>query len=267
VITLLTDFGSADYFAPALKGAILSINPAADIIDLTHDIPPQDIPAGAFTLGACFRDFPPGAIHLAVVDPGVGSARRAIVVEADGHFFVGPDNGLFSYVYEKSACVRGVYHAVRADLFRPHPSATFHGRDVFAPLAAHLSLGLAPASTGPEIYDFSRFPIPRPDRRRSAEIHGEILHIDRFGNCITNFTADELDPSQTHEDARIEIGDCVVERFGTHFAEGAELGGLMAYPGSAGYWEIGAWCASAAGRCGAHRGARVVLMKMGAPRS
>lgn len=260
MITLLTDFGSADYFAPALKGAILSINPAANIIDLTHDIPPQDIPFGAFTLGACFRDFPPGAIHLAVVDPGVGSARRAIVVEADGRLFVGPDNGLFSYAYEKSTFVR-VYHAVRADLFRPHPSATFHGRDVFAPLAAHLSLGLAPASAGPEIYDFIRFPIPQPDLGSSGEVTGEILHIDRFGNCITNFTADELAPSQTRKGARIEIGDCVVESFGTHFAEGADGGGLMAYLGSAGYWEIGAWCASAAGRCGVRRGARVVLWK------
>ncbi|MBX3280206.1 MAG: SAM-dependent chlorinase/fluorinase [Acidobacteria bacterium] len=260
VITLLTDFGSADYFAPALKGAILSINPAAIVIDLTHDIPPHDIPFGAFTLGACFRDFPQGAVHLAVVDPGVGSARRAIVVEADGRFFVGPDNGLFSYVYEKSASVR-VYHAVRADLFRPHPSATFHGRDVFAPLAAHLSLGLAPDSAGPKIYDFSRFPIPRPHAQKDGEIQGEILHIDRFGNCITNFTEHELAPSSIDEGARIEIGDCVVENFGTHFAEGADGGGMMAYPGSAGYWEIGAWCASAAARCGVRRGARVVLWK------
>ena len=103
MITLLTDFGTADYFVPAVKGVIFSINPQTQLIDLTHAIPPQDIAAGAFTLGACYRNFPPGSIHLAVVDPGVGSARRAIVVEADGYFFVGPDNGLFGYVYQQES--------------------------------------------------------------------------------------------------------------------------------------------------------------------
>ena len=156
MITLLTDFGAADYFVPALKGAILSIHPTAQIIDLTHEIAPQDIAAGAFTLGACWRDFPINTVHLAVVDPGVGSARRAIVVAADGHFFVGPDNGLFSYIYAQTNSQR-VYHATRNDLFRPQPSSTFHGRDIFAPLAAHLDRGLGPASVGPEIGDYLKF--------------------------------------------------------------------------------------------------------------
>jgi S-adenosylmethionine hydrolase len=260
MITLLTDFGAADYFVPALKGAILSLHPTAQIIDLTHDIPPQDIAAGAFTLGACWRDFPPGTIHLAVVDPGVGSARRAIVVAAERQFFVGPDNGLFSYIYAQ-ANSRRVYHAIRTDLFHSHPSSTFHGRDIFAPLAAHLDRGLGLASVGPEIGDYVKFELARPqlDQTTGALI-GEIIHLDRFGNCITNLTARDLDPSRVPADTFLEIASTRVTRFETHFAADAGSDTPFAYLGSAGYWEIGLWCDSAASRLQIDRGARVSLM-------
>src|SRR6185295_3733914 len=128
LITLLTDFGEADYFVPAVKGVILSINPAARVIDLTHEIPAQDIEAAAFTLGACYHYFPSHTIHLAVVDPGVGSARRPIVVAASEQCFIGPDNGLFSYVYAREQAVH-VFHAMCEEYFRHPVSATFHGRD------------------------------------------------------------------------------------------------------------------------------------------
>jgi S-adenosylmethionine hydrolase len=260
MITLLTDFGATDYFVPALKGAILSIHPTAQIIDLTHEIAPQDIAAGAFTLGACWHDFPPGTVHLAVVDPGVGSARRAIVVAAGDQFFVGPDNGLFSHIYAQTNSTR-VYHAVRSDLFRPRPSSTFHGRDVFAPLAAHLDRGLGPSSVGPEIGDYVRFDLSRPhlDQTTGALV-GEILHIDRFGNCITNLTARELDPSPVPAGTFLEIASTKVTRFNSHFAAGADRDAPFAYLGSAGYWEIGLWCDSAAARLQINRGAKVSLV-------
>ncbi len=177
MITLLTDFGTTDYFVPAVKGVILTLQPNAQLIDLTHDIPAQDIHHAAFTLGACYRNFPPGTIHLAVVDPGVGSTRRPIVVQAGRHFFVGPDNGLFSFVYAREPHVR-VYHATRAEFHRPQPSATFHGRDIFAPLAAWLVRGIHPASFGPVITDYIRFAIPQPQADAQTKIiTGEVIHM------------------------------------------------------------------------------------------
>src|SRR5215207_1942260 len=152
VITLLTDFGTADYFVGAVKGAILSVNPAATIVDITHEIPPQDVAAGAFTLLATYKTFPAGTIHVAVVDPGVGSTRRPIIVSANEQFFVGPDNGLFTYIYDREPSPR-TFHVTADRYFRPEPSTTFHGRDIFAPVAAALSNGVAPEEFGPEIDD------------------------------------------------------------------------------------------------------------------
>ncbi len=264
MITLLTDFGTTDYFVPAVKGVILTLQPAAQIIDLTHDIPAQDIQHAAFTLGACYRYFPPGTIHLAVVDPGVGSARRPIVAQAGQHFFVGPDNGLFSFVYAREPQVR-VYHATRPEFQRPQPSATFHGRDVFAPLAAWLARGIHPASFGPEIGDYVRLAIPQPQvGARTNTITGEIIHIDRFGNCLTNFTANELPlavalgvtPPVLH------LAGQSVTQFGTHFAQAAQPEQLFAYLGSAGYWEVALWQESAAERFRIARGAQVILAEL-----
>ncbi len=169
IVTLLTDFGVADYFVGAMKGAVLSVNPRAQVVDITHEIPPHDIEAGAFTLLAAYQSFPQGTVHVAVVDPGVGSARRPVVVEADGHLFVGPDNGVFGYIFERAddACV---FHATETKYFRPSISSTFHGRDVFAPLAGALSLGVEPATLGPPVTDYarSRFPLAAPPRGRHA---------------------------------------------------------------------------------------------------
>jgi S-adenosylmethionine hydrolase len=258
MITLLTDFGTADYFVPAVKGAILTLQPAAQIVDLTHDIPAQDLHAGAFTLGACYRNFPPGTIHLAVVDPGVGSARRVIVVQTGSYYFVGPDNGLFSFVYAREAQIR-VFHAVKPEFAQPQPSATFHGRDVFAPLAAWLARGVHPASFGPEIHDYVRFELPQPQLDRdTGQLTGSVIHRDRFGNCITNLTDQELPfPSSLLPPSALLIAGQRVTQFGTHFAQAADKGQLFAYPGSAGYWEIALWCASAAERYGIERGAPV----------
>ncbi len=277
MITLLTDFGTADYFVPAVKGVILSINPQAQIIDLTHQIPAQDVAAGAFTLGACYSDFPPGTVHVAIVDPGVGSSRRAIVAETGKQIFVGPDNGIFSYVYAREQQVR-VFQIEREDLFRQPVSATFHGRDVFAPIAAHLSKktlaknllasGLSPEQVGREVDDYVRFEIPQPMVGKDGKrITGSVIHIDRFGNCITNLTERELSPdlaiqsktSNLKSEIRILFAGRQITQFGSHFAQAKRQGELFAFLGSAGFWEIALWCDSAAERFAIERGAEVIL--------
>lgn len=262
MITLLTDFDTADYFVPAVKGVILSINPQVQLIDLTHQIPAQDVAAGAFTLGTCYHNFPAGTIHLAVVDPGVGSARRAIVVEAGEHLFVGPDNGLFSYVYQREDRLR-VFQIEREDLFRQPVSATFHGRDVFAPVAAHLSAGLAPESVGREVFDFVKLEIPKPVVDEQRRVIGAVIHIDRFGNCVTNLTERELPTPQSAtgnpQAPKLLLAGQAVTQFGSHFAAATDKASLFAYPGSAGFWEIALWCDSAAEKFAVKRGAQVTL--------
>jgi len=187
IVTLLTDFGTADYFVGAMKGALLSVNPRAQVVDITHEIPPQDIEAGAFTLLAAFEAFPAGTVHVAVVDPGVGSMRRAVVVEGGGHIFVGPDNGVFGHVYERVAPFR-VFHVTNEKYFRPRVSETFHGRDVFAPVAGALAGGVRAEELGPSVEDFVRLPFARPSRDAEGALVASIIHVDRFGNCVTNIT-------------------------------------------------------------------------------
>ncbi|MBS1790343.1 MAG: SAM-dependent chlorinase/fluorinase [Acidobacteria bacterium] len=260
MITLLTDFGTADYFVPAVKGVILSLNPQVQIIDLTHEIPAQDIAAGAFTLGACYQNFPAGTIHVAVVDPGVGSSRRAIVVEAGDYRFVGPDNGIFSYVFAREAQVK-VFNVEREEFCRQPISATFHGRDVFAPVAAHLSNGLLPENVGRVIEDYVRVEIPQPVvSENGRRITGSVIHIDHFGNCVTNLTARELSPERTEQAAaKLRFASQQITQFGSHFAQAARQGRLFAYLGSADYWEIALWCDSAAEKFAVSRGSQIIL--------
>lgn len=259
MITLLTDFGTADYFVPAVKGVLASLHPTAHLVDLTHDIPAHDVAAAAFTLGACYQDFPAGTVHLAVVDPGVGSARRALVVAAGGQYFVGPDNGIFSLVYAPAKDCR-VFHATEAAFFRPTISPTFHGRDVFAPLAAWLAKGVAPEGFGTEIHDYVRLPWTRP-QATSDSLLGEILHVDSFGNCLTNFTAEELTLTQVTAATRFVLAGHEVRQFATHFAAVPDANALLAYLGSAGYWEIALWRASAAQQLGVARRTGVTLIR------
>ncbi|MFN7929690.1 MAG: SAM-dependent chlorinase/fluorinase [Blastocatellia bacterium] len=257
MITLLTDFGTADYFIPAVKGVIASLSPRTRVVDLTHEIPAQDIAAAAFTLGVCYRNFPAGTVHLAVVDPGVGSARRAIVVAAGEQYFVGPDNGIFSLVFAHETDCR-VFHATDTAYFRPSISPTFHGRDVFAPLAAWLAKGIAPDGFGPEVHDYVRLVWARP-QLTDGTLQGEILHVDYFGNCITNFTAAELRLAEVTATTCFRIGGREVQRFATHFAA-ATANELLAYLGSAGYWEIALSQASAAQQLAVARRSGVTLI-------
>ncbi len=257
-VTLLSDFGTADYFAGAMKGALLTVCPSARVFDLTHEIPPHDIAAGAFTLWAAHSAWPVGTIHLAVVDPGVGSARRAIIVKTGGHFLVGPDNGLFGLFYEHDAHAQ-VWHATTTEYMRQPVNASFHGRDVFAPLAGALAGGVAPAQCGPEITDYVR-PSPQfPRKQPDGAITAHIIHIDRFGNCVTSLTDAELSPAQAALGFRLEINRQVVTRYAPYFADGAATDEPFLARGSAGFWEISYYCAAAAARLGVVRGTQLVL--------
>jgi S-adenosylmethionine hydrolase len=261
VVTLLTDFGTADYFVAAVKGVILTVNPLVSIVDITHEIPPQDIEAGAFTLLSCYRDFPAGTVHMAVVDPGVGSARRAIVVSAGSHCFVGPDNGLFSYILDREPSAQ-VFHATARAYFRESPSTTFHGRDIFAPVAAALSKGVKPAKLGPQIEDAVRLPSLSPVKRRDGKVEGRIIQIDRFGNCITNLTRADLPET---EGKRLLIKRRVIKTFRRFYADerGSKTGltstpELFAIWGSAGFLELAINGGSAAKLLHAKRGDAII---------
>ncbi|HEY7138940.1 MAG TPA: SAM-dependent chlorinase/fluorinase [Methylomirabilota bacterium] len=189
VVTLLTDFGLDDAYVGTVKGVLLSINPRARLVDLTHAVPPQDIRRGALLLEAAWRFFPRGTVHLAIVDPGVGGARRPIAVAAGGHYFVGPDNGLLGFCFDLPGA-RGVVLADPRYHRRP-VSRTFHGRDVFAPAAAHCSRGVRLGSFGPPLRRPVRLPEPA-SRRRGGRMEGEVLLADRFGNLLTSLEGRDL---------------------------------------------------------------------------
>ena len=257
IITLLTDFGTRDYFVGAMKGAVLSVNPRACVVDLTHEIPAHDIAAGAFTLLAAYATFPTQTIHVAVVDPGVGSARRPIVVATRDYFFVGPDNGLFSYVCEREQDVR-VFQLTNEKFFRSPVSHTFHGRDIFAPVAGALSRGVQPEEFGDVITDYVRLAPLAPTRAMDGSLNAAIIHIDRFGNCITNITRREITDEMIARGIVLQIGAHQVRSFRRFFAEGnMGLRELFAIWGSAGFLEIAAACASAAQLLGVERGETV----------
>ena len=260
LVTLLTDFGTGDYFVGAMKGALLTVNPRAQIVDITHEIAPHDVEAGAFTLLAAFDAFPAGTIHVAVVDPGVGSSRRAIVVESREHIFVGPDNGVFGYVYERVHALR-VFHVTNEKYFRPQVSATFHGRDIFAPVAGALSLGVRPEEFGPEVTDFVRLPFAAPERRTDGTLVATVIHVDRFGNCITNISPRDLDEESIRRGVRLVVGDREVRRFRRFFGEEDDaVGEPFAIWGSAGLLELAVFRDSAARVLGTGRG-RIVEVK------
>lgn len=184
IITLLTDFGTKDHYVASMKGVILRINPGCTIVDITHDIKPQDIIEGAFVLGNCFSYFPKGTIHLSVVDPGVGSPRNPVLLVTQNYFFIGPDNGLFECVKKKEKLKQAVA-LTKEKYFLPVVSRTFQGRDIFAPVAAHLSLGIKANAFGHKAGPLKELRIKEPIIR-DGKLLGEILHIDHFGNLISN---------------------------------------------------------------------------------
>lgn len=192
IITLITDFGERDYFVGSVKGVILGISPDARIVDISHHVAPQDLEEGAFILKASYRYFPPRTIHMVIVDPGVGSARKPIVLTNDRGRFVAPNNGVLTHILDEEPMSRAV-HVTASHYFLESPGATFHGRDVFAPIAAWLSTGIPAENMGPVEEELERFPIRRPVFGGDGGVTGEVVYVDRFGNLITNITTKEID--------------------------------------------------------------------------
>jgi len=243
-----------------MKGAILSVNPAACIVDITHQIPPQDIHAAAFNLLASYQSFPEGTIHVAVVDPGVGSKRRPLLIECAGQFFVGPDNGIFSWICERENKYRTI-HLNNEKFFRHPVSATFHGRDIFAPVAAAISLGSAPAELGELVNDMIRLESLMPKKGEAGAVEASIIHIDRFGNCITNLTPGDLSDDFARN-TMLTVNDRQIRSFRRFFAEQTTPADeVFLVLGSAGFLEIAAENSSAAGILNAVRGQRITLTK------
>ncbi len=192
IVTLTTDFGYKDPLSGIMKGVILGINPLVKIVDLTHGISRYNVREAALLIGMSYRDFPSLSIHIVVVDPGVGSSRRPLLVATEHQFFIGPDNGVFSMVYDENPECR-VFHLTSGHYFRADRSATFHGRDIFAPVAAWLSKQYDPAHFGELITDPVKLPIPSASRPTATTLEGEVLYIDAFGNAITNIRAKDID--------------------------------------------------------------------------
>jgi len=239
IITLTTDFGHQDHFVATMKGVMLGISPTARLVDVTHEITPFEISEGAFTLMEAWKAFPKKTIHVGVVDPGVGTSRRPILVEAGGHYFVGPDNGLFAMVYgpmvDREEPVK-VRHVTNESYFRHPLSRTFHGRDIFAPVAAHLAAGITPAKFGPRIEDFLKIHNFWPTRTSKRLWTGQVLKIDRFGNLISNFSEAEFGGIKTKPFA-LSIGTEKIQRLALNYAE-VPFGEPVAIIGSSGFVEV-----------------------------
>jgi len=257
IITLTTDFGSNDHLVGAMKGVILKINPDAQIIDISHKVIPYDILDGALTIGQAYRYFPLKTVHIVVVDPGVGTQRRPLLVGGDQHYFVAPDNGVLSMVYEREE--RITVRQVNAEHYFLNPiSNTFHGRDIFAPVAAWMTKNGQSSSFGDVITDFVRFSLPKP-KTVDGVVKGVVLKVDNFGNAVTNLAAGDV-PQLLAANAKftITVGGKPVSRFVEAYSQG-DPGETFALIGSSGFLEISMNRASAAKSLGVQRGAEVTV--------
>lgn len=283
IITLTTDFGLEDGYVGAMKGVILAINPDAAIVDLSHQIAPQNVRQAAYVLAAAYPHFPPGTIHMIVVDPGVGSKRRAIALETPTARFVAPDNGVLSYIlaelgsddeisgFKGTPLHRGrenssddsrlippgcrAVHLNNPRYWLAEVSSTFHGRDIFAPVAAHLSLGVPLKELGERIEEVVLFPIPRPGLRAEGRLVGHVIHIDHFGNLIT-----DIKGQSPHSGSIIEVKGREIQGVNRTYADVGE-GQLLALIGSSGHLELSVRGGSAAQELEARIGDEVVISR------
>ncbi len=259
IVTLTTDFGTSDHFVGAVKGVILDIVPEAAIVDITHAIQAFDVLDGAIAISQTYSYFPTGTVHMVVVDPGVGTTRRPIIASSDGYHFVAPDNGVLSMVYAKEDRIH-VRHVTSEHYFRQPVSNTFHGRDVFAPVAAYLAKLVDSHKFGDEIEDYVKFAAPKPKPAGDNRLRAVVLKVDRFGNLITNLTPQDA-PNLFGADPapfKIVVGSKEITDIRTNYAEGApgEVFGIL---GSMGYLEIVANRAPAAQVTGAGKGSEVSI--------
>jgi S-adenosylmethionine hydrolase len=264
IITLTTDFGQNDHFVGVMKGVILDITPDATIVDITHAVQAFDVLDGALTISQAYSYFPSGTVHMVIVDPGVGTARRPIVVTGERHLFVAPDNGVLSMLYDREQRL-SVRHITAEHYFLQPLSSTFHARDIFAPVAAYLAKGVDVTRMGEEITDFVRFTAPRPKPADEHTLRGVVLKVDRFGNLITNITPQDA-PTLFEAGAagfKIVVGSKgQVSRVCSSYAEGGpgEVFGIL---GSMGFLEIAAYRGSAFQILGAGKGSEVNVVMEG----
>jgi len=255
LITLTTDFGTTDHFAGTMKGVILGVQPAAQVVDITHEVQAFEVRDGAFTIAQAYRYFPKRTIHVVVVDPGVGSTRRPILAEMAGQFFIAPDNGVLSIVFAQGK--PKVRHITNQRYFLKPVSRTFHGRDVFAPVAAHLASGVAPARFGKLIDAYLQLTFHRPTQTGKNAWTGTVLKVDRFGNLITNLHLDDF-PNLRIRPFRLLAGRQPITRLALTFTESSP-GELFVLVGSSGYLEVATNQASAAKQLGCGAGAPIEL--------
>jgi S-adenosyl-L-methionine hydrolase (adenosine-forming) len=264
IITLTTDFGLNDHFVGTIKGVILNISPEIEIVDISHSVQAFDVLDGALTIAQAYSYFPSGTVHMVVVDPGVGTARRPILVTSDRHHFVAPDNGVLSMVYAKEERLH-IRH-VTAEHYSLQPiSNTFHARDIFAPVAAWLAKGVDPEKFGDEISDFVRFNPPKPKSVNGNTLRGVILKVDRFGNLVTNITPQDAPMLFGTAPApfKLVVGKHEITSILPNYSEGSpgEVFGIL---GSMGYLEIAANRGSAAKIIGSGKGSEVTISLEGA---
>jgi hypothetical protein len=250
-ITLLTDFGLKDPYAGIMKGVILTINPDVRIVDITHEVDPQDVREGAFLIEEYYRYFEKGTIHVAIVDPTVGGNRRPIVFTKGGHFFIGPDNGLFTLMYDDT--VR-IYTIENSSYMGKEKSSTFHGRDIFAPAAAHLASGVQPSAFGSEAQDPVLVPGICPVIEKSV-LTGEVVRFDRFGNAITNIAQTVIDDFAKQRAFTIHFRGMSFRKIQKSYYEGE----VVCLIGSAGYLEFGYFKGNLRDKLGLKKGDQVMI--------
>ena len=266
IITLISDFGLEDAYVGIVKGVILSINPSVTIVDISHNIPPQDLVRAGYLMEASYRYFASGTVHVAVVDPGVGSDRSIVGVEMKGHRFLVPDNGVMTAVLTDGHAERAV-RVENSSFFLDSVSRTFHGRDIFAPVAAHLSMGLDLEEFGPrfEPSELMRLRLPQPLFAEAGEIVGAVVAVDRFGNMVTNIRERDLSELRFPDDTSdliIQIGGKSIHGISDSYSAAAP-GRLLAIMGSTGRLEVSVNCGNASRLCKAGPG-ETVRIKRGA---
>ncbi|MBE0461290.1 MAG: SAM-dependent chlorinase/fluorinase [Candidatus Aminicenantes bacterium] len=263
LIALMSDFGDKDFFVASIKGVILSTNPSARIIDITHNTPSFDVQAGAFILYATYKYFPAGTIFLSIVDPGVGSSRRILLVETQDYFFIAPDNGILTRVLEVEP-VKKIMEITNPKFFLPQPSSTFEGRDKMAPAAAWLSKGVSAEEFGNEVNDFIKITVHKP-RKIKNKIEGQILYIDRFGNGITNIPINMLRHFKRSCQSKVlslQVRNIKISSFKKNYAC-VNKGESIFLEGSLGLIEVSAMEGSAAKKLGFKTGDKVIIQTAG----
>ncbi len=262
IITLLTDFGTEDAYVGVMKGAILSINPSAVVVDVCHYIDPQDLIEAAFFIKSSFKYFPKGTVHIVVVDPGVGGTRSVVAVKLSGHIFLAPDNGVLTLLMDEEE-IDTIVRVENAHYFLNSISQTFHGRDIFAPVGSHISKGVSIEKLGPnlDLKELMRLSIPKPYISDKEELMGTIISIDRFGNCISNINENclnEFVKNGSEKQIEIKIGKTAIKSLSHSYAE-VDSGCPLAIVGSFGYLEIALNCGNASHQLNVEKGDNISL--------